>query len=92
MEIGKLGDRVEKIELKETQAVEFKQSWRDEWLKSLSAFCNTQGGILYVGVDDHGEIIGIKNSKKLLEDIPNKLKEILGITASITLHTHQENE
>ena len=31
------------------------------WLKSVSAFANTEGGSLFYGVNDEGEIVGLKN-------------------------------
>ncbi len=67
----------------ESQTVEFKESWRDENLKSLCAFANTEGGRLIVGIDNDGNVVGIKNSKKLLEDLPNKINDILGIVPDI---------
>lgn len=39
---------------KETQTIEFKQSWRDDFLKEICGFANAQGRILVVGVDDVG--------------------------------------
>ena len=49
------------MELKsvESQNVEFKSSWRDEYLKVISAFANTDGGKLMLGVDDKGNPITI---------------------------------
>ena len=63
----------------ESQNVEFKSSWRDEYLKVISAFANTDGGKLMIGIDDKGKPIGLKNAKKLLEDVPNKIRDVLGI-------------
>ena len=51
--------------MSESQTTEFKSIWRDEYLKILCAFANTDGGQLIIGVDDNGKVIGIKNSKKL---------------------------
>ncbi|HPP11132.1 MAG TPA: ATP-binding protein [bacterium] len=70
---------------KESQTVEFKPSWRDEYLKWICAFANTDGGKLVVGLDDNGNPVGIKDSKKLLEDLPNKFRDILGIIPDIKL-------
>ncbi len=66
----------------ENHTVEFKQSWRDEYLKTVAAFANTEGGIIYIGCDDKGKVIGLEKSetKKLLEDLPNKIRSKLGIT------------
>ena len=61
----------------ETQNTEYKQSWRDEYLKWICGFANAKGGKIYIGKDDTGNVIGVANAKKLLEDIPNKTKDIL---------------
>ncbi|MFC1510422.1 helix-turn-helix domain-containing protein [Candidatus Omnitrophota bacterium] len=67
----------------ENQNIEFKENWRDDVLKTLSAFANTEGGIVYIGINDKGKSIEVKNIKKLLEDIPNKIKDMLGIVADV---------
>ena len=81
-----------KLNISESQNIEFKQSWRDEYIKWLSAFGNTDGGKLYIGVDDKGEIKGIDNAKKLLEDIPNKVRDILGIMVDVNLLQDEDKE
>ena len=68
---------------KESQTVEYKQSWRNDCLKAVSAFANSDGGVLIVGLDDMGKPSGLKNFKKLLEDIPNTIRNKLGIIPSI---------
>ncbi len=70
---------------KETQAVEFKQSWRDEYLKWICGFANAHGGKLLIGVDDAGMAVGVPNAKKLMEDIPNKIRDTMGIVADVSL-------
>ena len=67
----------------ETQNIEYKPSWRDEHLKVIVAFANKDGGELIIGVDDNGNPIGVKKAKKLLEDIPNKIRNKLGIIPSV---------
>lgn len=62
----------------EKQDIEFKQSWRDEYLKWICAFSNTSGGMLYIGVRNDGEVIGVNNSHKLSEDLPNKILNTMG--------------
>ena len=44
-----------------------------------SAVCNAQGGKIYIGKNDEGTVVGVKDAKKLLEDIPNKIQNKLGI-------------
>jgi len=59
---------------KESQTVEYKQTWRNDCLKAVSAFANSDGGVLIIGLDDRGKPSGLKNAKKLLEDIPNTIR------------------
>ena len=67
----------------ESQNVEYKEKWRDEYLKWVCGFANAQGGRIYIGLNDNGEIIGVKDSKKLLEELPNKIKDTMGIIADV---------
>lgn len=69
----------------ESQNIEYKESWRDEYLKWICGFANAGGGTIYVGVNDNKEIIGVDNSKRLMEDIPNKIVTHLGIVADVNL-------
>ena len=38
----------------EHQNIEWKQSWRDEYLKWICGFANAQGGTLVIGKKDRG--------------------------------------
>lgn len=69
----------------ESQDIEWKESWRDEYLEWICGFANAKGGKIYIGINDKGKIIGINNSKKLLEDIPNKIQDTMGIVADVNL-------
>lgn len=73
--------------MEENQNIEWKESWRDEYLKWICGFANAQGGKIYIGTRDDGTVCGITNSKKLLEDIPNKIQNKLGIVADVNLLT-----
>ncbi len=80
------------LELVESHTTEFKSSWRDEYIKSICAFANTDGGRLLIGVDDNGKPVGVEDSKKLLEDLPNKLRDTLGIIPSVRLEKENGKE
>ena len=69
--------------LAESQNIEYKESWRDEYLKWVCGFANAQGGTIYIGIDDAGNVVEMKNVKKLMEDIPNKIQSGLGIIAEV---------
>src|ERR1700689_4986220 len=70
----------------EQQNIEYKQSWRDEYLKWICGFANAQGGKIFIGIDDEGKVTGIQEYKKLMEDLPNKIMAHLGLMADINLH------
>lgn len=71
--------------LSESQNIEYKESWRDEYLKWICGFANAQGGRLYIGVNDNKEVVGLADTKKLLEDIPNKIVNYLGVVEDVNL-------
>ena len=73
--------------MRENQNIEWKQAWRDEYLKWICGFANAQGGILVIGKNDRGEVLGVANAAKLLEDIPNKVRDILGMVVPVNLHS-----
>ncbi len=79
--------------MSESQNIEYKESWRDEYLKWICGFANAQGGRIYIGVDDNQKIVGIAGSKRLMEDIPNKIVNYLGIVADVNLlHSDEGKE
>ena len=78
--------------MKESQHTEFKRHWKDDWLKWISAFANAEGGVLMIGYDDQGQVFGIEKADKLLEDIPNKVRDILGIVVDVNLVMHDRLE
>lgn len=54
------------------------------WLKSVAAFCNTDGGRILIGVKDDGEILGLEadrfpNEDKTLLHIQNLIKQHIGL-------------
>ena len=71
--------------MKENQHIEWKESWRDEYLKWICGFANAEGGVLEIGRNDKGIVVGVVAAKKLLEDIPNKIRDILGIMVGVNL-------
>ena len=69
----------------EDQSTEWKASWRDDYLKWLCGFANAQGGVLEVGRNDKGQVVGLDNAAELMEELPNKVRDLLGIVADINL-------
>lgn len=59
----------------ESSQVEFKQSVCAGAIKTIIAFANTEGGDLYIGVEDDGEIIGICNLDEELTRLSNMMHD-----------------
>lgn len=77
--------------MQENQNVEWKVAWKDEYLRWICGFANAQGGRIYIGKDDNGRIVGISNYKKLMEDIPNKVQNSMGILVDVNLLSCDKN-
>ncbi len=57
-----------------------------DYLKWISGFANASGGTIFVGKDDDGKTVGAADYKKLMDDLPNKIRDVLGIMAEVNLH------
>lgn len=71
----------------ESQNIEFKESWRDEYLKWVCGFANANGGKIYIGVENDAphNVVDLPDADKLMEDIPNKVRDVLGIMVDVNL-------
>ncbi|MEQ9091896.1 MAG: ATP-binding protein [Balneola sp.] len=78
--------------LKESEVIEFKESFKDDALKSLCAFANTKGGSLFLGVKDDRTLIGGEITDKAQQKIINQIESGLGIQPNIIVHKHRKNE
>ena len=78
--------------MRENQHIEWKETWRDDCLKWICGFANAMGGTLVIGRTDKGEVVSIPNIRKLLEDIPNKVRDILGIIVQVNLREESGKE
>lgn len=70
----------------EDQNIEYKGAWRDEYLKWICGFANAQGGRIFIGMEDNGEVCGTEDYKKLMDEIPNKVVNHLGLVVDVDLH------
>lgn len=75
---------IEKLtHLPESKTLEFKRdtSSLDSILKAVVAFSNTAGGIILIGVEDDGTIVGLahpsKEQEKIVNSIANRIKPLL---------------
>ena len=78
--------------MKESQNTEWKTIWRDEHLRWICGFANAEGGVLVIGRNDEGVVTGLPRAAKLLEGIPNKVRDILGIVVEVNLQEETGKE
>lgn len=71
--------------MSERQNIEWKQSWDDEYLKWVCGFANAIGGVIYIGKDDDGNVVSLPDYRRLLEQIPQKIRSLMGIVCDINL-------
>ena len=70
----------------ESQNVEYKESWHDKYLAWICGYANAQGGTIYFGIEDGTKKpVGVKNVNSLMENIPNKIRDTMGIVADVAL-------
>lgn len=74
------------MQMKESPTVEFKRELTDAVKREIIAFANTQGGELYIGIEDDGTVIGLNNAHKTLEAVSSMLHD--SIKPDILVHTH----
>lgn len=70
---------------KEDQNTELKVELTKDIKKEIIAFANTNDGTIYIGIDDNGKVIGLKNAEKDLEALSGMIRE--GIKSDLTLYT-----
>ena len=70
----------------ENQTVEYKESWHEKYLAWICGYANAHGGTIYFGIEDKTKKpVGVKNANKLMEDIPNSIRNTMGIVADVAL-------
>ena len=67
----------------ENTTVEFKEKINESIFKTISAFANKNGGIVCIGISDKKEIKGFEYTNNMLEDLTNRIVNLLGIHPQI---------
>ena len=78
----------------EAQTTEYKSSWQEEYFEWIAGYANAEGGTLYIGVNDDGYVVGVNDTRSLLDKLPNQVASFLGITVSVdynNVHTLGQN-
>jgi len=61
----------------ETENLEFKSQFTEEIYKEVIAFANTEGGIVYVGIDNNGNVVGLTDIDKEYTRITNGIRDAI---------------
>ena len=61
----------------ESEKVEFKLQATDEIYKEVVAFANTDGGTIYIGIDDRGNAVGLENVDETYTRITNGIRDAI---------------
>ena len=72
----------------ESDTVELKEAYVEEIRKEIIAFANTNGGTIYIGVKDNGEVIGVEDPDGVTLQITNVCRD--AIKPDITLFVGYE--
>jgi ATP-dependent DNA helicase RecG len=75
--------------MKESQHTEWTSSWRDDLLRWICGFANANGGTLIIGRNDQGKLVGISNAAALLSELPNKIRDLLGVVVEVNLQSER---
>ena len=69
----------------ENTTTEFKREYMDDIKYAVVAFANTDGGKIYIGIDDNGSVQGIENTGETMLRITNMLRD--SIRPDVTMFT-----
>ena len=61
----------------ETENIEFKSQFTEEIYKEVIAFANTDGGVVYVGIDNEGNVVGLSDVDKEYTRITNGIRDAI---------------
>lgn len=76
----------------ETENIEFKLQFTEELYKEVIAFANTDGGVIYIGIDNNGNAVGMDNVDENYTRITNGIRDaILPDVTMFVKYTIQEN-
>ncbi len=59
----------------ESETLKLNREYTHDLLKEIVALANTKGGIIYIGIDDNGQIIGVDAPERLIEKISSLIHD-----------------
>ncbi|MDV0445501.1 hypothetical protein MmiAt1_10840 [Methanimicrococcus sp. At1] len=74
----------------EDSTTELKREYTNEIIKTVIAFVNTNGGTIYIGIEDDGDVAGIENVNETILKVSNAVRD--SIKPDVTLFTDYKKE
>ena len=75
----------------EMRTLEFKETITNTFLKTVSAFSNYDGGVIFFGMDDNGNVKGLSDVRQSCLDIENKINDSISPQPDYTLEIQNDN-
>lgn len=72
----------------ESATVELKSEVNADFKKEVIALTNTDGGTIYIGIDNNGQTVGVSNPDEVMAQIGNMIRD--GIKPDLTAYTSIE--
>ena len=78
--------------MRESRNLEYKQEINNSFLKTVSAFANYGEGKIVFGINDNGEIVGVKQLDETLLKIENKINDSIKPNPNYKIDVDKKNE
>ncbi|MGN0337259.1 MAG: ATP-binding protein [Lachnospiraceae bacterium] len=78
--------------MRETRTLEFKETVTNTFLKTVSAFSNYDGGTIFFGIADDGNVKGLPDVKRACLDIENKINDSISPQPNYTLEIQNNDQ
>ncbi len=76
----------------EDEYTEYKSRMTDHIYKEVIAFANTEGGVIYIGIDNHGHLTGIDNVDETYTRLTNGVRDAIApdVTMFVRYTLHEK--
>lgn len=74
----------------ETLTIELKRQLTSSLAKEIVAFANTEGGTIYIGVEDDGSVIGVPDAASVEESVNNAIHDAIEPDLTMFAEAHVE--
>lgn len=75
----------------ESERIEYKSQMVDDIYKEVIAYANTNGGVIYIGIDDNGNVTGISNVDDTYTRLTNGIRDAIAPDVTMFVRYILEN-